>query len=530
MDIQLTTVQARDPRNSFPTLHKYGLSDRLNSLDTARVCFIQCMPPYDLSKEMDATKTALLSHYPNCKIEYFNRRDFMIDDPKERETIPERADAVILFIGPTATSLHVHWKYGIGLEAAGVPVSLVVPPSLEGGAKHEEVVRGTRLRWVLAPVYKASAESITTKANAAFNALIQPLSTEEESSGTYTPPQVEDYACEGTTDEIQAFFLREALTDGLPIIIPTDDKITAMLGGTSRHPKDIVCENLRPEGLSTTVEKVAINAVMAGAKPEYFPVILAAVSLYGNIQLESMTRSLNAFAFTHIINGPLGRQLQIESGVNALGSGNHVNSTIGRALELVFKNCGYQHYGTNSNPVMGNPIGITVVAENEEESPWPPLHTGLGFNSKANVISLFVGGHAFIGNYNYGGLTEVSKDMKGFANKTGALLLLSAKRAQEWADKGLTKELIIEQLWSETTATLGEFRSEVLFMLFKALIERGGDNSPWPKDYLTRPDEDIVPVFAKAGIHVGVIGSTLASIMHLWSSVHLQSASIDDWI
>ncbi len=521
--------KAHDPRNSFPAIDKYALTERLSNLDSKRICFMQCIPPYDLSKEMDAVKGEILDQYPSCNIEYFNRRDFMIDDPTEREAIPERADAAILFVGPTATSVHVHWKYAIGLEKMGLPVSMVIPHALEKGVQHEETVRGTLIRWVLAPSYGAGNEEMKVMARGAYNALVDSLQPKELAEGVHHPPEVLKYVCEGTTEEIQKCFLNENLTDGLPIIVPTDAQVEAMLSGTSRKPNEIVCPNLRPEGLETTVEKVAINAVMAGAHSSHFPFILAATSLYGNIQLESMTRSLNGFAFTHFVNGPLGQKINIESGNNALGSANYANETIGRAIQLVLKNCGHQHFGINSNPVMGSPMGIGVVAENEKDSPWKPLHTSLGYEGDDNVISLFVGGHSVKGNYNFGGLEEVITDMKLLLNKSGVLLLISARRAQEWAEKGLTKETIIEKLWSETKTTIKAFKKEKLFMLYKALIERGGDKPPWPKDYLTRPGEDVVPLFSKPGIHVGVVGSVLASIMQLWSSIYLASASVDDW-
>ncbi len=521
-------IQARDPRNSFPLTDKYALSKRLDNLEKQRICFIQCMPPYDLSREMDEVKKEILNNYPSCQIEYFNRRDFMIDDQNEREAIPDRADAAILFVGPTSTSLHVHWKYSIGLESAGLPVCMLIPSTLEKGALHEESVKGTLIRWIPSPPLGSNGKYRETAA-AVLKALIEPLTKEESRAGSYLPPEVTRYAHEGSQDDIQKYFLDQNLTDGLPIIIPTDKKVGEMLAGTSRKPEEIVCQDLRPEGLPTSVEKIAINAVMAGANPQHLPFILAAMSLYGNIQLESMTRSLNAFAFTHFINGPLAEQVNIKSGVNALGPANHANSVIGRAIQLVLKNCGHQHYGVNSHPVMGSPIGISVVAENEKDSPWLPLHKQLGYNKEENVISLFVGGHSFFGNYNFSGLAEVMDDMKRLINKSGILLLLSARRAQEWAEKGRTKQTIVEELWNGTKATLKEFRNEKLFMLYKALIERGGEHPPWPADYLTRPDEDVVPIYSKAGIHVGVVGSTLASIMHLWSSIYLASASVDKW-
>ena len=524
------TDRARDPRTSYPVVDKCALSARLASLDAARLCLVQCMPPYDLSKEMDAVRSEILGRYPECVVEYVDRRDFLINDPAERQSILDRADAAILFVGPSSSSLYVHWQFGIGLERGGLPVGLVVPAPLEAGARYEEQMRGAKLRWALAPDLGATATARHEMASTAVDSLVRPLIPEEAETGPSHPLQVEDYVSEGTPEQLGRDFQELGLTDGLPIVVPTDDLVEAMLAGTSRQPGDIVCATLRPEGLPTSVEKVAINAVMAGARPEHLPVILAAVSLYGHLQLESMTRSLNGFAFTHLVNGPIVGKLAIEGGTNALGRGNPINAVLERAVGLVLQNCGHQHFGVNSNPVMGSPVGIKFVAENEAESPWGPLHETLGFEAEDNAISLFVGGQVIVGNFNFGGLGLAAEELKRFDNKTGALLLVSAKRASELATEGMSRAGVVDELWSGATAPLGEIRQGGFYSMMKNLIARGGDNPLWPKDYLTRPDEDVVPLYPKSGLHVAVVGSTLGSIMQLWSAARLESASIDDWV
>lgn len=524
------TVKARDPRNSFPNIEKTPLAIRRPDLDGQRIVLVQCMPPYDLSDSMKSVGRALVERFPNCDVSTHIRQNFMTDDSGERERLISEADAIVLFVGPSATSTFVHWAYGIQLEQSGIPVSLVIPSPLKQGVEYEMRMRGCALRHVLAPVLAGETAALQKVSGVAVDHLVRRRTPEECESGVVSPLRAERYIFEGSPDDVQHTFLREGLTDGLPIVIPTDDKVEEMLSGTSRNRDEVVCETLRPEGLSTNVEKVAINAVMAGARPEQLPVILASISLYGSLQLESMTRSLNGFAFTHLINGPIGRDLEIESRCNALGRGNPVNMVISRSIGLVLKNCGHQHFGINSDPVMGNPLGLPVFAENETGSPFEPLHTSMDYKAADNVVSLYVGGHAFLGNYNYEGLPEAAEHMRTFANKQGVLLLLSEKRAQEWAEQGMTRDRIVDELHRLTSSPLGKIRASGFFGLMKTLIERGGEKPPWPKDYLTRPDDDVVPEFATQGIHVAVVGSALASIMQAWSASYLASACIDEWM
>jgi hypothetical protein len=164
---------------------------------------------------------------------------------------------------------------------------------------------------------------------------------------------------------------------------------------------------MRPEGLCTTVEMVAINAVMAGAAPEHLPLILTAVSLFGHVLFESMTRSVNSFAFPMLINGPIARDIGIATGMNALGPGNRANATIARAINLTIRNCGGQRVGITASPAQGN-VGTAsfVFAENEPETPWPPFHTGEGFAASDNTLSLFTGGWGHLGNFYYTGITK----------------------------------------------------------------------------------------------------------------------------
>ena len=198
-----------------------------------------------------------------------------------------------------------------------------------------------------------------------------------------------------TADNLQQMFHDKLWTDGLPIILPTEEKVQAMLKGTSHAPDEIVGE-MRPSGpheaWKYTVEMVATNAVMAGAKPEYLPVLLAIAST-GQTSLVSSTSS---FARMAVINGPIRDEIQMNSSIGALGPFNQANAAIGRAWTLISKNLGGSGMpGSTYLGSTGNPLnyGNMTFPEAEENLPegWEPLHVQKGFKKDESVVSIFSG-------------------------------------------------------------------------------------------------------------------------------------------
>ncbi len=192
-------------------------------------------------------------------------------------------------------------------------------------------------------------------------------------------------------DEMEALFAR-GFTDGLPVVPPTAQRVARMLAGTTRDPQDIVAV-IPPDLVECTVEKVAVNAVMAGCTPEYLPVVLAAVEA-------ACTDEFNAHGLLCttwfsgplvLVNGPISRSIGMNSGVNALGQGNRANATIGRALQLVIRNVGGGRPGEIDRATLGNPGKYTFCfAEREHDSPWEPLHVErAGMSAAQSAITLF---------------------------------------------------------------------------------------------------------------------------------------------
>jgi hypothetical protein len=193
-------------------------------------------------------------------------------------------------------------------------------------------------------------------------------------------------------DPVETCFER-GWSDGLPVTPPTDARVMRMLKGTQRPPGAIV-GNIPPNLAACTVEKVAINAVMAGCKPEYMPVLLAAIEA----ALEPVFTLHGLLATTYfsgpiiVVNGPIAKKIGMNSGINALGQGNRANATIGRTLNLIVRNVGGGRPGEADRATLGAPSKYTLCfAEDESDPEWEPLSVARGFPRGVSTVTLFQG-------------------------------------------------------------------------------------------------------------------------------------------
>jgi hypothetical protein len=255
------------------------------------------------------------------------------------------------------------------------------------------------VRWIptIIPPEATKLEEIESGVEDCFNEVLRTLTsplTEAEKSPT--PKRVEDnprIIFKGSLDDINLFFYRRGWTDGFPIIPPTEEKIAEMLTGTDLPP-DSLLGKMVPRLGKVTVEKIAVNAVMAGALPTYMPVILAATQLLLDSEMGfrgfcTFGVSTGSWAPFWVINGLIRNEINLNYRSGVLSPGNIANATIGRAIGLVIKNIGGIRKGIEDMGVMGNPMKYTMVmAENEEESPWEPLQTDFGLNKEDNSIAI----------------------------------------------------------------------------------------------------------------------------------------------
>jgi hypothetical protein len=192
-------------------------------------------------------------------------------------------------------------------------------------------------------------------------------------------------------EEAQEFCQAQGWTDGLPVVPPTEARVRAMLEATRRGPRDVVGV-INAIHRPITVDKVAINAVMAGCLPAYLPLLLAALEAMCDpvFNFHGPAASTKSGAPLVVVNGPVRRALGVNAGVGLFGPGWRANATIGRAIRLVMRNVGGYRPGEMDRGTMGSPARYTyVIAENEEESPWTPLHVERGFSPGDSCVTVY---------------------------------------------------------------------------------------------------------------------------------------------
>ena len=248
----------------------------------------------------------------------------------------------------------------------------------------------------------------------------------------------------GSLEEINQYFYKRGWTDGFPIVPPTEEKVAEMLTAATL-PKDHVVAKIIPRMGKATIEKIAINAVMAGALPTYLPVLVTALQaimeprgFFGTYQV-----STGSWASCLLINGPVRKALNINCSSGAMSPGDIANATIGRALGLLIKNVGGARKGLEDMGVMGNPMKYSLVlGENQEESPWEPLHVQEGFQKEDNAITVLFP-NSLLQIMAYGSNDEAILRSICYNIPPGRrgmiCLLLNPSHAKTLAEKGWTK-------------------------------------------------------------------------------------------
>ena len=223
------------------------------------------------------------------------------------------------------------------------------------------------------------------------DALTRPLSDQERSPKPKTQENPPRIIFSGDFNEINQFYYRRGWGDGLPLVPPTEAAVAEMLTGTDL-PKDHLIGEIYPRNGKATVEKIAVNAVMAGALPIHMPVLIAGVEalLDKGACLGTYGASTGSWAPFWVINGAIRNDIHVNCSSGALSPGNIANAAIGRAMGLIIKNIGGIRKGVEDMGVLGNPGKYSqVIGENEEQSPWEPLHVQNGLQPQDSAVSLF---------------------------------------------------------------------------------------------------------------------------------------------
>jgi len=314
-------------------------------------------------------------------------------------------------------------------------------------------------------------------------------------------------------------------SDGLPLVPPTIARVDAMLAATRRDRNEIVAQ-IAPGFGAATVERVAINAVMAGCRAEYLPVLLAAVEAVADttFNLQGIQATTNSATPWIIVNGPLATTLGVNSGLNCLGQGNRANATLGRALRLVLQNIGGALPGQMDRATHGQPGKYTFCcAENEAANPWTPLHVERGFNADENIVTV-VGA---AGTLNLNSHSKDAADLLraialSFVYPTsndyhfaGApWLILSPEHAEVLRSGGLSKDDVKRGIWEQSKMEAGRFaRKDYDRAQHTREKELGGFAPDTPVPISPTPGEIGIIVAGGAGTHsvyVPTFGQTRA--------------------
>ena len=180
-------------------------------------------------------------------------------------------------------------------------------------------------------------------------------------------------------------------TDGLPVVPPTRERVDRFVKHLGRPPDEFIAE-IPPLGGRATIERVAVNAVMAGCLPEYMPVVIAAIHamMDDRFNLRGVQASTGIHTPLLIVNGPIAKKLNINSGYNCFGQGWRANATIGRAVKLVLVNLGGAIPGETNKSTFGHPGSYTYcIAENEDVNPWEPFHVESGYAPTDSTVTVF---------------------------------------------------------------------------------------------------------------------------------------------
>ena len=319
--------------------------------------------------------------------------------------------------------------------------------------------------------------------------------------------------------ELQDYFEAQGWTDGLPVVPPTADLVSAMIEG-SGLAADASVATIAPSQVMASVEKVAINAVMAGCRPQYMPVILAALRALSHpawnaAGVQATTHAASPLIFVH---GPIRKRIGINCGSNVFGQGFRANATIGRAVRLVLMNIGQGLPGKTDMATLGTPCKYTFCAgENEESSPWEPFHVerGLAPGDSAVTVHAAEGPHTM---QDHGSriADELLMTIADTINITGnnnaglggeVMLVLGPEHAQIRAGDGMSKDDVRRELHRRMRLRFDRFGSglRAWYRKRRPAIDVGPEVTEIP--FLDDASQLLILVAGGPGLHSMVVPS-----------------------
>lgn len=506
-----TTVLNPEARDDQPLA---APSERLASLDGAVVGFVD-NSKLNADLFIDRVRDGLAREFgakPATVIRKLAPKELLSD---EEYAELAKCDAVIQCFGDCGTSTSMNVVDAIRFERDGTPTANVFSAAFSSAARQQAEGKGLSVLPLVEiphPMHTAPEDLVAERAEAAVAEIAGRLT---DKAGIRAPGDGEGLPerIEIDDPDDQELFYAQGWTDGLPVVVPTAEKVAAMIAAGGRDGTESL-GRMPPRMREATVEKIAINAVMAGCEPRAFPAVLAACEalLEEDCKLFGVQTATNQSTPMLLISGPAAAALDVNSAGNVLGPGWRANATIGRAIRLVCRNVGGEIPHVTDMATQGQPgkYGLCIA---EAESPWLPFHVEQGWGADDSVVTVFGGVAAPHNVFTYG--CETGQDimdhfigaMTALGNNniifpSGPLLVLSPEHAGTLARDGYDKDRMRAEVFEKARIPIAGLPEKTQ----KGLRHRrsnwfatvGDENHIGIAD---RPEEITILVAGGAGIH-----------------------------
>ena len=425
-------------------------------------------------------------------------------------------------------------------EKAGIPAITIVVPMFANLARHTARGMGIsnpRIAQYPGSIENHSPEEVKENVAKIFDSILDSLGKpllKESPVQTINVPNPERVIFKGTFDEVNDYFYEQKWTDGFPIVPPTSEAIEKMLSWTD-IPAHKEIATLPLANLQATPWNIAINAVMAGCRPEYMPILIAAVEAFAEpaYQLKDVGSTISIKPFI-LINGPIVKHLNINYGCSLMAPGNRANSTIGRALGLVVRNIAGFREGETSMGTYGWPGTPWVMAEDEEHSPWDPYHVDRGFDRNTSTVTAMMMtnmSHQFgIASHEasthlrkicYNVTKAFSAYVFRFGERASWHIFVTPPNAHVMANGGFSKEAVKKYIAENARLPVGEIDADfdAMYSIFPTVHELaeqaklplswdlGSGTRTLPKSWDLGPDDKIPVVLDPKLVNIVVCGS-----------------------
>ena len=291
----------------------------------------------------------------------------------------------------------------------------------------------------------------------------------------------------GNNRDINDYYHDQGWTDGLPIIPPTEDLVLEMIEASSLGPMESL-GTMPPVNGTVTVEKIAVNSVMAGCKPDYFPVVIASVKavLQPQFNVAAITTTTGGAAPVIVVSGPIADHLGIHSGTAVFGSGHQANATIGRALRLTMRNMGGAKVSTMEKSTHGWPGKYTMCfAEATERSPWEPLHVELGYSYDTSIVTVAAARgiqtlqEGVVGAVNAMGISGFYYQQRG----ASPIVVFGPEHADEIANSGFNRKDVKQYLFEKARVPKRILKNRAHWA-----------SRQWPEEWENQDDDFLIPI------------------------------------